>query len=140
MKTTKKQIEIALKSLEAANGRRRERVITEQEFFELIEGVKRVSILGGEPSLQATELSELLKEIKETWPEKEIWLWTGFYISELTEEQMKVINLCDYIVDGRYIDELKDRKLRFRGSSNQTIWHNINGELVKSKYNDERLD
>ena len=90
--------------------------------------------------LQATELSELLKEIKETWPEKEIWLWTGFYISELTEEQMKVINLCDYIVDGRYIDELKDRKLRFRGSSNQTIWHNINGELVKSKYNDERLD
>ena len=71
---------------------------------------------------------------------KRIWLWTGFYISELTEEQMKVINLCDYIVDGRYIDELKDRKLRFRGSSNQTIWHNINGELVKSKYNDERLD
>lgn len=111
-----------------------------KEFFELIEGVKRVSILGGEPLLQATELSELLKEIKETWPEKEIWLWTGFYISELTEEQMKVINLCDYIVDGRYIDELKDRKLRLRGSSNQTIWHNINGELVKSKYNDERLD
>lgn len=111
-----------------------------KRIFELIEGVKRVSILGGEPLLQATELSELLKEIKETWPEKEIWLWTGFYISELTEEQMKVINLCDYIVDGRYIDELKDRKLRFRGSSNQTIWHNINGELVKSKYNDERLD
>lgn len=120
----------------------RKRIYWERKkrIFELIEGVKRVSILGGEPLLQATELSELLKEIKETWPEKEIWLWTGFYISELTEEQMKVINLCDYIVDGRYIDELKDRKLRFRGSSNQTIWHNINGELVKSKYNDERLD
>ena len=53
---------------------------------------------------------------------------------------MKFINFCYYIVDRRYIDELKDRKLRFRGSSNQTIWHNINGELVKSKYKDEKLD
>ena len=111
-----------------------------KSFLELVKDVKRVSILGGEPLLQAIDLKELLKEIKETWPEKEIWMWTGFYIDELTEEQKEVIKFCDYIIDGRYIDELRDRKLRFRGSSNQTIWQNSNGNLIKSKYNDERLE
>lgn len=110
------------------------------EFLELASNVKRISILGGEPLLQAAELYELLKEIKETWPEKEIWMWTGFYISELNEEQKKVVSVCDYIIDGRYVEDLKDRKLRFRGSSNQTIWHNVNGELIRSEYNDEMLD
>lgn len=57
------------------------------------------------------------------YPEKQIWLWTGYYLSEnLTESQRNVIDLCDYIVDGRYIDSLKDDKLYLRGSSNQTIW------------------
>ena len=111
-----------------------------KSFLKLVKDVKRVSILGGEPLLQAIDLKELLKEIKETWPEKEIWMWTGFYIDELTEEQKEVIKFCDYIIDGRYIDELRDRKLRFRGSSNQTIWQNSNGNLIKSKYNDERLE
>ena len=111
-----------------------------KEFLELSGTVKRVSILGGEPLIQANELYDLLLELKTMYPEKEVWLWTGFYISELNEEQEKVLSLCDYIVDGRYIDSLRDRRLRFRGSSNQTIWQNLNGEFVKSKYNDELLD
>lgn len=94
-----------------------------KEFLELVKGVKRISFLGGEPLLQADELYGLIKEIKDMYPEKQIWLWTGYYLSEnLTESQRNVIDLCDYIVDGRYIDSLKDDKLYLRGSSNQTIW------------------
>lgn len=112
-----------------------------KEFLDLISGVRRVSILGGEPMLQAEELYDLLKEIKNKWPEKEIWLWTGYYLRELDEVQKKTLTLCDYVVDGRYEDELKDRKIRFRGSSNQTVWkNNGNGEFIESDYNKERLD
>ena len=96
---------------------------TKREFLELVSKAKRVSFLGGEPLLQAEELYKLIKEIRELCPEKQIWIWTGYYLSEnLTEYQKKVLDLCDYIVDGRYIDSLRDSKLYLRGSSNQTIW------------------
>jgi anaerobic ribonucleoside-triphosphate reductase activating protein len=110
----------------------------EEQFLNLIgqEGVKRVSILGGEPMIQADELSTLLEKIKKQYPDKEIWLWTGFYVGELEEPgQKKVLDLCDFIVDGRFVDELKNPELRFKGSTNQTIWtKDSEGHLVKSKY------
>ena len=113
-----------------------------KQFLSLIskEGVKRVSILGGEPMLQADELVVLLREVKKTYPSIKLWLWTGFTIPELeTESQKEVISICDYIVDGRFVDSLRDRKLRFKGSSNQTIWEkDSSGNLIISKYNDER--
>ena len=96
------------------------------------EHVKGLSVLGGEPLQQGNELYELILDIKKNFPNKDIWLWTGYYIKDLNEEQQKIINLCDYIVDGCYEEKLRDLTLNFRGSSNQTIWENKNGEFIKS--------
>lgn len=87
--------------------------------------IKGLSVLGGEPLVQGYEMVELLKEVRKKFPTKDIWLWTGYYIDgreELTEEQKEILSLCDYVIDGRFVNDLKDLTLRFRGSSNQTIW------------------
>lgn len=107
------------------------------ELFKALsnEHIKGLSILGGEPLQQGKELFYLIKEVKENFPDKDIWLWTGYYLSELNDEQKEIINLCDYIVDGRYEENKRDLTLNFRGSSNQTIWEKKNGKFVKSSLN-----
>lgn len=78
------------------------------------------SILGGEPLEQnKDEMIELLNTIKH--PKKTIWMWTGYIYEELTPEQLEVVKLVDVLVDGPFIEEKKNYKLRFRGSSNQRI-------------------
>lgn len=108
-----------------------------RELFEALsnEHIKGLSILGGEPLQQGEELLSLLKEVRNKFPDKDIWLWTGYYLSELNDEQKEIINLCDYIVDGRYEENKRDLTLNFRGSSNQTIWEKKNGKFVKSSLN-----
>lgn len=108
-----------------------------KQLFEALSNVhvKGLSILGGEPLQQGNELFELLKEVREKFKNKDIWLWTGYYINELNDEQKKIISLCNYVVDGRYEESLRDLSLYFRGSSNQTIWENKNGKFVKSSLN-----
>lgn len=86
-----------------------------------------LSVLGGEPLIQGEELKDLLVKVKLIYPEKDIWLWTGYYLDELNEEQKEIIKYCDYVIDGRFDKTKADKKLRFRGSSNQTVWHNDNG-------------
>lgn len=110
---------------------------SKKELFDAVsnEHIKGLSVLGGEPLQQGEELFELLKEFKEKFPNKNIWLWTGYYLEELNELQKKIILLCDYVVDGRYEENKRDLTLNFRGSSNQTIWENHNGEFVKSSLN-----
>lgn len=100
------------------------------------EHVKGLSVLGGEPLQQGEEMYELLKEVKENFPNKDIWLWTGYYLNELNDLQKKIISLCDYVVDGRFEEEKKDVRLYFRGSSNQTIWeNNHDGTFSESELN-----
>lgn len=78
------------------------------------------SILGGEPLEQnKDEMIELLNTIKH--PKKTIWMWTGYTYEELTPEQLEVVKLVDILVDGPFIEEKKNYKLKFRGSSNQRI-------------------
>lgn len=67
------------------------------------------------------EVVSLAKRVKEECPDKDIWLWTGFKMSELDSEQRKILDYVDFIVDGRFVKELKDPSLKFRGSSNQNI-------------------
>lgn len=112
------------------------------EFFDVLKGeigIVRLSILGGEPLEQAEDILEFIKTAKKELPGISVWLWTGFYMDELGEVQKKCISECSYVVDGRWEKSKADRTLRFRGSSNQTIWKNESGTWVKSKYNDERL-
>ena len=103
--------------------------------------IKGLSVLGGEPLQQGKELIELLTEVRNVFPTKDIWLWTGYYIDgreDLTDEQKEILSLCDFVVDGRFIMKLKDTTLRFRGSSNQTIWERDkeNNCFIKSELNE----
>lgn len=106
-------------------------------LFELLndEHCDGLSVLGGEPLEQGEELKELLKEVKTKFPSKNIWLWTGFYLNELNDLQKEIISYCDYVIDGRFETSLSNKKNLFRGSSNQTIWENKNGNFVKSEMN-----
>lgn len=108
-----------------------------QELFMYLsdEHTKGLSVLGGEPLQQGQELTNLLKEVKEKFPDKNIWLWTGYYLDELDETQKETVALCDYVVDGRFIKSESGTNLLFRGSKNQTIWQNDNGKFVKSDLN-----
>ena len=104
------------------------------------EHIKGLSILGGEPLQQGEEMYDFLKEVKEKFPNKDIWLWTGYYINELDDLQKKIISLCDFVVDGRFEEEKKDVRLYFRGSSNQTIWeNNHDGTFKESELNTKHI-
>ena len=90
-----------------------------------------LSLLGGEPLEYANQegLLPLVKKVKEKLPNKNIWCYTGYTFSDggLEEPQAEceatreMISLIDVLVDGRFVEELKDIRLNFRGSSNQRI-------------------
>lgn len=108
---------------------------TKAELFSYLadEHCNGLSVLGGEPLIQGMELVELLEDVRDRFPEKTIWLWTGYDIhGKLDETQKMIINQCDYVVDGLFKEELSGVKLRFRGSSNQTIWRNEKGFFVEA--------
>lgn len=84
-----------------------------------------LSILGGDPLCQDTEGKlDLLSLITKTRNlHKTIWLWTGFPWEEAIDNVMNrgIFTLCDVVVDGPYVDSLKNPKLQWRGSSNQRV-------------------
>lgn len=96
--------------------------------------IHRVSILGGEPLAKENrnDVVNFIAKIKSNHPDKNIWLYTGYTIDELLSDNVDLHNV-DYLVDGEYVDSLRDLTLEFRGSSNQHIWKNVNGtwELFK---------
>lgn len=91
-------------------------------FFSLIQKdyIQRVTILGGEPLSppNVSKVKEILSKIPST---KKKWLYTGYSFEGLNEQQLEAVKYADYLVDGAYIDKLRDMKLEFRGSSNQRI-------------------
>ena len=106
---------------------------TEDYIMELLnkDYINGLTLLGGEPfepSNQAALLPFLLR-VKEVYPHKNIWAFTGFTLETLRqkgsqpncEATEEILNLIDILVDGRFIEELKDISLKFRGSSNQRI-------------------
>ncbi len=85
-----------------------------------------LSISGGDPLLphNLPAVKALCERVrKECSPDKDIWLWTGYTKDSLTPEQLEVVNLIDVLIDGKFVQELKDPSLVFRGSSNQIIYH-----------------
>lgn len=86
-----------------------------------------LTFLGGEPLSILSDnrkiVIEFAKETKEKFPNKNIWLYTGYTIDEVkSDDNMKdILNYVDVIVDGPFIESLKDTSLKFRGSSNQHI-------------------
>ena len=92
-----------------------------------------LSLLGGEPLEPQNQqaLYPFIKEVKRRFPNKTIWCYTGFVFDESTGKlketnkntavTKELISLFDVLVDGPFVEELKDIRLKFRGSSNQRI-------------------
>ena len=86
------------------------------------ENISGLSILGGEPlhpkNLEGT--TKLVKTFKEKLPDKNVWIWSGFtFDGELKDKE--VLKYTDVLVDGRYVDELNNPTLKWRGSENQRV-------------------
>lgn len=112
---------------------------TKNKFIKLIDRpyINRISVLGGEPLAEQNldEVLSLIKEIRNSFPEKTIWLYTGYSYSEIFRGQSsclsqewvnnfkrrEIIKLCNVVIDGKYIDEQKDLTLAWRGSKNQHV-------------------
>ena len=84
--------------------------------------IKGLSILGGEPmhpnNIEGT--TKLAKAFKEKYPEKTLWVWSGFLFDKDLKDK-EVLKYVDVLVDGQYVDELHDFTLNWRGSSNQRV-------------------
>ncbi|MCR5090269.1 MAG: anaerobic ribonucleoside-triphosphate reductase activating protein [Oscillospiraceae bacterium] len=91
-----------------------------------------LSVLGGEPLEVSNQraLLPFLKKVRSAYPEKSIWLWSGYTWEEITDPQQtrchceltaELLRLLDVLVDGKFVLEKKNISLRFRGSSNQRI-------------------
>lgn len=104
--------------------------------------ISGLSLLGGEPFEPENQpaLINLLKRVKSVYPNKNIWCYTGFlFDSELLGQSrangqytLELLELIDILVDGRFVEELKDISLKFRGSSNQRII-NVKESLKQNK-------
>ena len=84
--------------------------------------IEGLSILGGEPmhpkNIEGT--TKLAKAFKERFPEKNVWAWSGFLFDRDLKDK-EVLNYLDTLVDGQYVDELRDPTLKWKGSSNQRV-------------------
>ena len=92
-----------------------------------------VTFSGGDPMFQPQGFTELAKAIKQQ-SSKNIWCYTGFLFEDLLNmpAQRGLLEYVDVLVDGRFIEALKDEELRFRGSSNQRII-NVPASLEKGE-------
>jgi anaerobic ribonucleoside-triphosphate reductase activating protein len=108
-----------------------------KELFEALDKpyIQGITFSGGHPleDENAEEVYLLTKEIKEKFPDKDIWLYTGYtleqiFLSVVTDNldvnrfyKQEIVKMCDVVVDGKYVEELRDITLKWKGSSNQRV-------------------
>ncbi|MDY2735218.1 anaerobic ribonucleoside-triphosphate reductase activating protein [Intestinibacter sp.] len=82
-----------------------------------------LSILGGEPLCpeNVDGVIEVCKIFKEKFPEKKIYLWTGYVVEGFNQKQREVLNYIDVLVDGPFVQDKRNLSLMMRGSSNQRV-------------------
>jgi anaerobic ribonucleoside-triphosphate reductase activating protein len=84
-----------------------------------------LSILGGEPfeDQNRPEVLKLIKKVKEVYPQKDIWMYSGYLFEEIQNKEygQEILSEIDILVDGEFVKERKNLKLKFRGSDNQRI-------------------
>lgn len=95
--------------------------------------VEGLTVLGGEPFENPLGLLKALRNIKKE-VDKSIWIYTGFVFEDLVNIKIarKILEEIDVLVDGEFIEELKDLSLKFRGSSNQRII-DVKKSLINNK-------
>ena len=106
---------------------------TEARILELLSPpyIAGLSLLGGEPFEPSNQrvLTPFLRRVRGKYPAKNVWCYSGFTLDELRTEGSyprcevtdEMLSLLDVLVDGRFVEELKDISLRFRGSRNQRL-------------------
>ena len=86
--------------------------------------VKRdLSILGGEPLCpeNVDGVVEVCKVFKQKYPDKKIYMWTGYVVEDFNENQKQVFQYIDVLVDGKFEQSKKDLSLSMKGSTNQRV-------------------
>ncbi len=106
---------------------------TTKEILEALKPdyIKGLTLLGGEPfePENQKELLELLKEVKKTYPKKDVWCYTGYLMDEellkpsraRCEYTDEMLSFIDILVDGEFVLEKRNLMLKFKGSENQRI-------------------
>ena len=94
-----------------------------KELFAALEPdyISGITFSGGDPLHMQNrgEVGELIKEIHETYPNKTIWVYTGYTWEEVKD--LPYLKYADVLVDGEFVEELKDEKLHWKGSANQRV-------------------
>ena len=95
-------------------------------YVELMEDLKKdyisgITFSGGDPLYERNRetVTDIAKEIREQLPEKTIWCYTGYVYEDIKD--LEIMNYIDVLVDGRFVQALKDDKLFWKGSSNQRV-------------------
>ena len=87
--------------------------------------IKGLTLSGGHPldPHNAPKVLEIVKRVKMVFPNKDIWIYSGYEWENIIKDETlrEIMRYTDVLVDGAYIDELRDISLPFRGSSNQRI-------------------
>lgn len=118
------------------NGTLFDKKAKEEIFTELSKDyISGLTLSGGHPledyNLETVYL--LLKEVKEKFPQKNIWLYTGYIWEQIFPEvvtdnfdvnrvyRQEIVKMCDVLIDGPYVEEQRDITLKWRGSKNQRV-------------------
>lgn len=80
-----------------------------------------LTLTGGDPLFTKNRagITELCRTFKSVYPDKTIWLWTGYLYEEV--KSLEVMQYIDVLIDGKYVEELKDISLPYCGSGNQRV-------------------
>ncbi|WP_042204244.1 anaerobic ribonucleoside-triphosphate reductase activating protein [Paenibacillus camerounensis] len=101
---------------------RQREIICEMAANPLLDGL---TLAGGDPFFSADEACGFLHELRAVLPDFPVWIYTGYTYEELTavpgSPEWNLLAMCQVVIDGRFVEELKDTTLPYRGSSNQRI-------------------
>ena len=103
-------------------------------FFKKFPQVKRFTLCGGEP-LQNLQLSNYVAaEFKRIFPNRQLWIYTGLKYEDVKDDikYKPILELCDFLIDGEYVEEQRDLTLKWRGSRNQRVI-NVQESLKQNK-------
>jgi len=101
---------------------RQREIIGEIAANPLLDGL---TLAGGDPFFSAGEAVEFIRELRAALPGFPVWIYSGYTYEEITatpgSPEFQLLQQCQVLIDGRFIEELKDTTLPYRGSSNQRI-------------------
>lgn len=84
-----------------------------------------LTLSGGDPlhPQNVDAILALVTRVRDACPGKDIWCWTGYTLETLSDAQLRVVELIDVLIDGKFEQDLADPSLVWRGSSNQRVHH-----------------